>query len=430
MLSKDHFSNILNEPAGKVASSVLKWVVPQLISCWDDERIDVDRTLTRIINGVFHHPALRDYGNDGAVDGRRQMFSIVEQWWSEKDEDEREILRDQLSRNGVEEGRNHKPGVHDTGHGCGKPLGMPNLGTASSSGAVGGIVGAGVLGEITDAFSGTSKYDAGFTGTSTQSSGGGGKFVEEAVGGGALGGLVGGIAGAVGGGFLGGAFSSDEKKTYQSERYEEDGSYTQSVSQTAYAAPQQRYGQAEYSQTTYQTGGQREEYQRYEQDDNYGTTGYGEQVIRDSRPTYGGGYEETIERRYEHPGGEWESETRIEGRDRRGETYEETITRQNDYESSNQGYGYRTQEQGFGGEAYRERDDYRERSQGYGGGNAYERNEYEGDRSEERETFQEREAFEERDTNEERETYEERDTQDEYQERRYGESGYGEEGGY
>lgn len=56
MLSKDHFSNILNEPAGKVASQVLKWVVPQLIACWDDERIDVNRTLTRIVTGVFHHP--------------------------------------------------------------------------------------------------------------------------------------------------------------------------------------------------------------------------------------------------------------------------------------------------------------------------------------------------------------------------------------
>lgn len=71
MLSKDHFSNILNEPAGKVAGQVLKWVVPQLISCWDDERIDIDRTLNRIIQGVFHHPNLRDFGNDGAIDGRR-----------------------------------------------------------------------------------------------------------------------------------------------------------------------------------------------------------------------------------------------------------------------------------------------------------------------------------------------------------------------
>ena len=138
MLSKDHFSNVLNEPAGKVAAQVLKWVVPQLIACWDDEQVDVDRTLTRIVNGVFNHPAQRDYGNDGAVDGRRLMFGVVEKWWGEKDEQERDILRDQLSRDGVEQGRNHKEGVHDKGHGCGKPLGMPTYQTAKSSGAVGG----------------------------------------------------------------------------------------------------------------------------------------------------------------------------------------------------------------------------------------------------------------------------------------------------
>lgn len=106
-----------NEPAGKTASQILKWVVPQLIACWDDESIDVDRTLTRIVTGVFHHPALRDYGDDGAADGRRLMFATVQTWWSEKDEQEKDTLRDQLSRDGVEQGRNHKEGVQDHGHG-------------------------------------------------------------------------------------------------------------------------------------------------------------------------------------------------------------------------------------------------------------------------------------------------------------------------
>ena len=115
MLAKDHFSNILNEPAGKVASQVLRWAVPQLMACWDDEKIDINRTLTRIVNGVFHHPALRSVGNDGAVDCRRQMFGVVEQWWKSKLEPERQGLRAQLSRDGVEQGKNHKAGVRDTG---------------------------------------------------------------------------------------------------------------------------------------------------------------------------------------------------------------------------------------------------------------------------------------------------------------------------
>lgn len=337
MLSKDHFSNILNEPAGKVASQVLKWVVPQLIACWDDERIDIDRTITRIVNGVFHHPALRDYGSDGAVDGRRLMFGVVEQWWHSKDEREHQILRGQLSRDGVEQGRNHKSGVQDSGHGCGKPLGMPTMKTAQSSGAIGGLAGAGVLGEITSALAGESKYDAGYTGERPPAKSGGssagiGKFAEEAVGGGAIGGLVGGIVGGVGSDLLGDAFggSKAKKQTYGKQQYGEDGSYTQSVTETGYSHPeygseQQRYGQAEYSQTTYASGGQRQEYQRYQQDDRSGVGGYGaygEQVVRESKPTYGGGYEHNTETRFEGPAGEWQSEVRREGRDAEGEFYQ------------------------------------------------------------------------------------------------------------
>lgn len=333
MLSKDHFSNILNEPAGKVASQVLKWVVPQLISCWDDERIDLDRTLTRIIQGVFHHPNLRDFGNDGAVDGRRLMFGVVQEWWGSKDEEERYVLRDQLSRDGVEQGRNHKEGVHDTGHGCGKPLGMPTTKTANSSGALGGLAGGALLGEISSALAGESKYDQGFTGSAQSGSGGNssiGKFAEEAVGGGAMGGLVGGIAGALGGDLLGDVFggSESEKKTYATQRFDEDGSYTQSFTETGYrpqySAGQPTYGQAQYSQTSFSGGGQRQEYQRYEQDDQYGRSGYGERITQESRPTYGGGYERTTETRYEQPGGVWESEVVREGREPSGRTFRET----------------------------------------------------------------------------------------------------------
>lgn len=272
--------------------------MPQLIAAWDDERIDIGRSLNRIINGVFHHPAQRDYGDDNAVDGRRQMFGVVEQWWREKSEQERQVLRDQLSRDGVQQGRNHKPGVVDKGHGCGKSLGMPNVKTVQSSGAVGGIGGAGMLGEIGDAFAGKSKYDSGYSGGSTGggASGGFGKSASEAVGGGVLGGIVGGITGAVGGNLLGEAFGGSEtkKETYTSSKYESDGSYTQSVSQSGYTDPsygrEQRYGTAEYSQTSYSGGGGRESYQRYENEGSYGTSGaYGQSVTQETRPTYGGG---------------------------------------------------------------------------------------------------------------------------------------------
>jgi len=390
MLSKDHFSNILNEPAGKVAGQVLKWVVPQLISCWDDERIDIDRTLNRIIQGVFHHPNLRDFGNDGAIDGRRLVFGVVQQWWGSKDEQDRSILRDQLSRDGVEQGRNHKEGVHDTGHGCGKPLGMPTTKTANSSGALGGLAGGAILGQIGSALSGESRYDAGHTG-SIQSGGRGstgvGKFAEAAVGGGALGGIVGGLAGALGGDLLGEAFggSKSEKRTYQSQRFEEDGSYTQSVTETGYrpqyGGNQPAYGQAEYSQTNFSGGGQRQEYQRYEQDDQYGRTGYGERITQESRPTYGGGYERTTETRYEQPGGVWESEVVREERDSSGRTFRES----NDYEGRggfsrvSESENYRQETTGSSGGRRRGSDEDNYRTQDYGGYDRFQeqRSEYE-----------------------------------------------------
>lgn len=293
-------SNVLNEPAGKVASQVLKWVVPQIMACWDDERIDVDRTLTRIINGVFHHPALRDSGQDGAVDGRRQMFAVVQQWWGAKNEHEQGILRDQLSREGVQEGRNHKEGVHDSGHGCGKPLGMPTYRTAASSGATGG----GPLGQLAG----------------------------EAVGGGALGSIIGGVVGGVGAGLLGDAFQGDDdsKKKYAKQSYGEDGSYTQSYVEVGHHKKKhhddgERSAQAEFRQTSFPDGSQRQEYQRYEQPGSgYGSGSYGYHQVQETRPSYGEGYERVTESRYERPGGEWESERRREGRKEDGQYYSET----------------------------------------------------------------------------------------------------------
>ncbi|KAL4743086.1 heterokaryon incompatibility protein Het-C-domain-containing protein [Aspergillus similis] len=166
MLSKDHFSNILNEPAGRVASQVVKWTVPQLMELWDDEEADIEPTLDRIIFGVFHHPALRRGGKDGAGEIRRIMFETVQKWWEEKSEREIRSLREQLSREGVQEGRNHKEGVHDSGHGCGKPLSLHKGPQSSGQGRrpeVGRIE----------------------------------KIASEAAGGGALGGLVGGLVSGV-----------------------------------------------------------------------------------------------------------------------------------------------------------------------------------------------------------------------------------------
>lgn len=190
MLSKDHFSNVLNEPAGKVASQILKWVVPQIINCMDNENEDIGRTLNRIVTGVFHHPTLRGHGQDGAQEGRALMFSVVETWWHEKSEQEKNQLRRQLSREGVESGKNHKEGVRDKGHGCCKPLGMPTMKTSGSSGAIGGP-------SITTVLGGLGVGSPG--GGSGRRPSGLEHAASEAVGGGILGSVVGGIVGSFAG---------------------------------------------------------------------------------------------------------------------------------------------------------------------------------------------------------------------------------------
>lgn len=276
--------------------------------------------------------------------------------------------------------------------------------------------------------------------------------------------------------------SESKKKTYQSQSFEADGSYTQSVTETGYnpqhGGGQSAYGQAEYSQTSFSGGGQRQEYQRYQQEES-GRTGYGEQVIHESRPTYGGGFEQTTETRYETED-RWQSEVRREGRDSSGQVYSST----NEYEgrgsyrkdsdsdsdssskkkkhhkkrdsssdednnrgeygrqsggySEQQSYGESRQEygssgygsQGYGGETrfQEERSEYG--SGGYGGGNRYEseRPAYGGNQGGMPGGFGGQEEFSEREQFSEREEY----GREESDERSYNQNdnGYGQGGEY
>lgn len=300
MLSKDHFSNVLNEPAGRVASAVLSWAVPQIVQCWDGEA-DPEQVIDRIIDGVFHHPAVPQGRVRGSEECRSIMFQTVEKWWrSQPDQDD---LRRKLSRRGVQNGENHKPGVHDKGHGCCKPIGMAN----DFSGIVGGRGGGGSQ-------------------QAQQFSQQAGNLASEAVGGGALGGLVGGLVGGIGGSILGDAFGGSEKKSSKQESYGNDGSYTQSYQETGHHqassyGDSERYGQASYQQTQYPSGGRREEYSRREQDDQGGSYSYQQKVETSS---YGGsgGYERREERTVQS-GSQYRSEETREGFDRRGEYYSE-----------------------------------------------------------------------------------------------------------
>lgn len=293
MLSKDHFSNILNEPAGKVASATVKWVVPQIVAAWDDDRVDIRRTNDRIIHGVLHHPAQRDMGQDGVRDGRNAMFQVVERWWREKDRREQDEFREKLSRRGVESGRNHKEGVNDHGHGSGKPLGMANLHPKQGGGGNYPIAaGVDAMENLVDDFTGSGGKRPGQGGYGGQKPHDAiGRTASEAVGGGILGSVVGGLASAVGSDMLGGGLD-DDRETYKRQSHGRDGSRTETYTQVGHSSGGERYGQAQYSRTQEPHGGQREEYTRFEQHQTSGG-GYQTEVHREQRDSRGGYHEET-----------------------------------------------------------------------------------------------------------------------------------------
>jgi hypothetical protein len=117
MLSKDHFSNVLNPIAGKVACATVRFVVPQIVDCWGDGGKDVGQTINNILQ-VFHHPALRDENKEG----QKAMFETVKEWYEDKSESEKQELNQQLSEAGVKAGDNHQgegaEGGHSHSHGA------------------------------------------------------------------------------------------------------------------------------------------------------------------------------------------------------------------------------------------------------------------------------------------------------------------------
>lgn len=119
LLSKDHFSNILNEPAGQVAVSIVQYVAPRVIYAWDHPDVSQEEVLNDVVR-VFHHPANRDQRSEI----HKSMFAVVEKWARNY----KGNLDNDLSSESVRAGRNHTGGVNPHlggGHAHG---GAPNAG--------------------------------------------------------------------------------------------------------------------------------------------------------------------------------------------------------------------------------------------------------------------------------------------------------------
>jgi len=105
MLSKDHFSNILNEPAGQVASCVLKHVVPLIVEAWEQPNLPLEQVLNNAVGHIFHHPAARSE----KIEIQRRMFEVVQKW-TQSMPDRGAKLDKVLSSESVKNGGNHKGG--------------------------------------------------------------------------------------------------------------------------------------------------------------------------------------------------------------------------------------------------------------------------------------------------------------------------------
>ncbi|RKU43342.1 hypothetical protein DL546_004797 [Coniochaeta pulveracea] len=98
MLSKDHFTNILNSCAGRVAATVVQYVVPRVVYAWENPGVPVDELVNDVLR-AFHHPALRDEH----IQIQRDMFATVRGWMQET----RYPIDQLLSSESVKNGKNH-----------------------------------------------------------------------------------------------------------------------------------------------------------------------------------------------------------------------------------------------------------------------------------------------------------------------------------
>ncbi|KAJ9271692.1 hypothetical protein DTO212C5_2117 [Paecilomyces variotii] len=132
LLSKDHFSNILNEPAGNVAAEILKYAASRVLYAWQHIDVPVEKVMDDIMH-IFHHPALRDMNNEV----HRNMFEAVQNWVHSRP-DRGASFNDILSAEGVRAGKNQTGGDahgHGHSHGAGHSHGgssFPALGGAGA----------------------------------------------------------------------------------------------------------------------------------------------------------------------------------------------------------------------------------------------------------------------------------------------------------
>ncbi|KAK2461278.1 hypothetical protein APHAL10511_006805 [Amanita phalloides] len=179
-LSKDHFNNILNEPAGEIAKAVVVHAVNLVTKAWDDESLNVREVTEDILSCLFHP----DFHNPNSK-VQRDMLQCMRVWTDGLGGRRQSILK-RLSKEAV---RNHQ-NVRGSGEGgpaasnssfaaaeahsvqqqfMSHAQNIPGLGSVASILTKGDNVNTGGSQYLTSATAET-KYTPGYSGYNTESS--------------------------------------------------------------------------------------------------------------------------------------------------------------------------------------------------------------------------------------------------------------------
>ncbi|KAM0343780.1 hypothetical protein ACHAPU_008208 [Fusarium lateritium] len=95
-ISKDHFSNVLNQPAGLVSTVTTNWTTQQVVKCWDDRFRDEEEAIRQILT-IMHHPTFPRH----KTSVQKYMFTAVQEWWEHNSDAEKDTIRGMLTKESV-----------------------------------------------------------------------------------------------------------------------------------------------------------------------------------------------------------------------------------------------------------------------------------------------------------------------------------------
>ena len=102
VLSKDHYSNVLNPVAGRVSLALINCATQKVVRTWEDLSLDPTSVVNSILEG-FHHP----YYMKESSDVQNAMYSAVTSWWETRTEDKKRFLSRVLTKEGVRANQNN-----------------------------------------------------------------------------------------------------------------------------------------------------------------------------------------------------------------------------------------------------------------------------------------------------------------------------------